>query len=160
MSSTHPARCGKTSLTQRPDCPCRRNGKGDFITFPGALVAASTRSPPPGSKVWPCRFSSSGLWSNVSIWLTPPFMNNWMIRFTFGGPTIQGRPPVPSEAGASLPSKSSRARPPKPPPSPNRTSLRVRGGNIADAPKDQSTKRNSLLFRIKRASGAVPRFSR
>ena len=40
-SSTHSAMCGKTLLTQRPHWPCCLNANGDFMTSPGALVAAA-----------------------------------------------------------------------------------------------------------------------
>ena len=76
-SSTTVAMCGSTSLTQRPHSPCRRNANGLFSTLnPGELVTDSTRRPSPGSNFCPSKAASSGLWSKVSIWLTPPFMNN------------------------------------------------------------------------------------
>jgi hypothetical protein len=34
----------------------------------------------PKSNFWPCRRSGSGLSSNVSVWLTPPFMRSWVTR--------------------------------------------------------------------------------
>ena len=57
-SSTHPATCGKTLLTQRPHCPYCFQVNGDFMTAPGVLVTAALM---PKSTFCPCRFASSGL---------------------------------------------------------------------------------------------------
>ena len=76
----HWATWGKSSLTQRPDWPWRRNSKGDFIR-PSVLrwVLMST-----AAGRWPWYFSSRGLWSKVSTWETPPFISRWITRLARG----------------------------------------------------------------------------
>ena len=48
-------------LTYRPHCPYFAHEYGLFSTVPGTLMLASTRSPLPGSNVWPWRAINSGL---------------------------------------------------------------------------------------------------
>src|SRR6266404_1666087 len=81
-SSTIVARCGKISETHAPDFPYRLNVKGLFISGPG-LPCRTTISPCP-SRGMRLYFSSAGLYWNVSMWLTPPHMNNEMTAFALG----------------------------------------------------------------------------
>ena len=73
-SSTHVAICGSQSDTQMPLCPCcchlRLEAKSGERPSPIGVITGLKLA---GSG-WPARRFSSGLGSNVSIWLGPPSM--------------------------------------------------------------------------------------
>src|SRR5216684_4493533 len=81
-SSTIVERCGKISDTHAPDCPYRLNVNGLFISGPG-LPCRTTISPCPsrGIRLY---FSRAGLYWKVSMWLTPPHINNEMTALALG----------------------------------------------------------------------------
>jgi hypothetical protein len=81
--STCLPRLGKRSLTHFPEAPSRRHSKGDLISGPTSLVKKPVFLSNPTSS-WPSRFASSGLWSQVSIWLGPPFMKSQMTALARG----------------------------------------------------------------------------
>src|SRR5688500_8068038 len=113
-SSTSLAMAGKTLLTHWPLWPCRLNSNGLFMTLkPGEFVTDSTSCSPPGSNFCPCNSASRGLWSKVSIGLTPPFMKSWMTRLALGAKCGSGRSPA---SRWSCLSRCASARPAKPPP--------------------------------------------
>src|SRR5438046_1673458 len=83
-----------------------------------------------------CRFVNSGLGSNVSRWLVPPFMNREMTALAFGGKCgFLGKSGDSSAAGEarrfSRPRRSHRASPAMPPPSSHRKRRRE-GGQQAE----------------------------
>jgi len=89
-----------------------------------ANVAISPTVPCGGGIGRPAYFRRAGLYSKVSIWLTPPSMNRKMQRFALAGMcwgrTLRGSmadatSPTPDAARAASEVKtSSRARPPRP----------------------------------------------
>ena len=62
-SSTQPARCGKTLLTQRPHWPCCLNSKGLLSTLKSAaeLVTDSSLTLPPGVELLAVELCELGL---------------------------------------------------------------------------------------------------
>src|SRR4051812_11372953 len=84
MSSIHRARWGYRSDTSIPDLPALVNFRREASRVPG--LRAFNRG-----SLWtlgigcPCRRVSSGLGSQVSTWLTPPYMNRQMHALAFGG---------------------------------------------------------------------------
>src|SRR5579884_673267 len=130
-SSTWRARLGKISGTHVPDRPCCFQAKGDFISGP----TWSAKKPVVLSKSlssWPSRLASSGLWSQVSTWLGPPFMNSQMTALAFAGKCggFGARGLISSVSAASAvsrpwrSSRAARASRPRPPPARRRKARR------------------------------------
>ena len=69
-SSASVARLGSRSLTILPDWPRGLNVHNGWCKFPCAPWKVTSLSPP--GRGCPCRFTSSGLWSKVSRWLSAP----------------------------------------------------------------------------------------
>ena len=80
-SSATPARLGSSSLTQWPDCPCRRNSQGLLKRLPVSLNCTSGLAN--GSGLLSSR-TSSGLYSNRSCCDGPPCMCRKMMRLARG----------------------------------------------------------------------------
>src|SRR5882724_2531498 len=80
ISSTRMARFGSRLDIQRPDCPCCLNCQYGGMTRFGAdeKVAISPVVRSALGICLPAYFTNAGLYSNVSIWLTPPSMNRKM----------------------------------------------------------------------------------
>src|SRR6476620_9951587 len=87
MSSTRVARFGSRLDIQRPDCPCCLNSQYGGITRFGAEenVAISPVVRTAVGICLPAYFTSAGLYSNVSIWLTPPSIKRKMQFLAFAG---------------------------------------------------------------------------
>src|SRR5882672_2255565 len=87
ISSTRVARFGNRLDIHRPDCPCCFNCQYGRKTRFGAeeKVASSPFVRVALGICFPAYFTSAGLYSNVSIWLTPPSMNRKMQLFALHG---------------------------------------------------------------------------
>ena len=72
ISSAMVPRCGSNSESSIPHWPRWWNFESDPMISRLACAALSNFKSP--SKLWPLRFTSSGLGSNRSIWLGPPSM--------------------------------------------------------------------------------------
>src|SRR5262245_7052523 len=130
---------GKTSLTHAPDSPYWANLNGDFITGPTCSLKKPVFLSNPTNSC-PSRFSSSGLYCQVSTWLGPPFMNSqitflalagkWLFLGARGLSRESADDPVTFSAAAadanspSSANSAARARKPAPPPARRRKSRR------------------------------------
>ena len=171
--------CGSQSETQIPLWPC---------CFHFRCEASSGERPSPigvitglklGGSGWPASRFSSGLGSNVSMWLGPPSMNRKMTLLAVAGrrhgasePPATGSPaPVPA-ASVAAPAGRRAPAPPKPAPAckqpvaagqrRHRAMRRVRIDSGTDArvmTAPQSTYRNSLRFRAHGRSRRAPSWS-
>ena len=83
-SSTHRARCGYRSETAIPAWPCRANLRDEPSSAPGLRTLSTGSLSSVGIGLPLCR-KSSGLGSNVSTWLTPPYMNRTMHALALAG---------------------------------------------------------------------------
>src|SRR2546430_8563585 len=93
ISSTRVARFGNRLDIQRPDCPCCLNCQYGGMTRFGAdeKVAISPVVRSALGICFPAYFTSAGLYSNVSIWLTPPSMNRKMQLLALQGRSEERR---------------------------------------------------------------------
>ena len=76
--------CGSQSLTHRPPSPCCAHFR--LLAMSGGFfspIAVITGLNDAGSG-WPASLSSSGLGSNVSMWLGPPSMKRKMTLLALG----------------------------------------------------------------------------
>ena len=93
---------GKISETSFPHCPYLLNLKMPGMIGPGR--PSWTRTSPP--KTWPAYFSIAGLYSKVSIWLTPPVLKIEMTAFArglkCGAFGARGLPPIGAAAQTSI----------------------------------------------------------
>src|SRR5690348_5967766 len=87
MSSTCVATPGSSVEIHRPDSPHRLNSQNEGNTRFGAAenVASSPVVLSATGICLPAYFSKAGLYSKVSIWLTPPSMNSKMQLFALQG---------------------------------------------------------------------------
>src|SRR5262249_10112667 len=136
ISSTHFARFGYRSETSMPDLPCFENLRGEPNSLPGLRIFSASSLV---GMSWPLRLTSSGLGSNVSTWLTPPYMNRQMTALAFAakcGFFGASGPGVTCGGAAARPSSASsadRARPAKPPP------VCIRKSRRAESSPDMAT---------------------
>src|SRR5207248_705005 len=76
------ARCGSMSEIILPDWPRGRNSQSGLVRAPFAPWKVINLSPP--GRGWPCCFSSSGLKSHTSRWLSAPEQKMTRIFFALG----------------------------------------------------------------------------
>ena len=84
MSSSRRARCGYRSEIVDPACPCCANLRDEPSSVPGLRTLSSGSLSSVGIGL-PLCLVSSGLGSNVSTWLTPPYMNRTMHALALAG---------------------------------------------------------------------------
>ena len=84
MSSSRPARCGNRSEIVVPASPCRRNLRDEPSSVPGLRTFSSGSLSRMGIGL-PWCLASSILGSNVSTWLTPPYMKSTMHALALAG---------------------------------------------------------------------------
>src|SRR4051794_20505716 len=130
-SSALVARFGRRLDIHRPELPCCLKSQYGGITRFGAAekVASSPVVRSAFGICFPAYFRRAGLYSKVSIWLTPPSMKRKMQLFALlgwcGGFGAMGDTGPPVEAFASVARRSARASPPRPRYELNRRSRRV-----------------------------------